>query len=191
MLTFWRGKELSILANVLFPYVSFMFPIVLPDHLLVWRMHMYGIEWELMGTGKATATWAPKMNWSQLLLRHCEDIREGKKVSNIELIYQSVHSAWISLVGCHRPCKPVGWVGSWCLEWKIEVLRVLKSYMWTPSIAAGCDSPVAHDEARVEDCNFAFFHAFLLMCEAELGDSPLCGFCCLSGPSCWEPHGAF
>lgn len=28
------------------------------------------------------------------------------------------------------------------------------------------------------------------MCEAELGDSPLCGFCCLSGPSCWEPQGA-
>ena len=158
----------------------------------------FGLEdahvWNWMGIDgnrQGHSNLGSKMNWSQLLLRHCEDIREGKKVSNIELIYQSVHSAWISLVGCHRPCKPVGWVGSWCLEWKIEVLRVLKSYMWTPSIAAGCDSPVAHDEARVEDCNFAFFHAFLLMCEAELGDSPLCGFCCLSGPSCWEPHGAF
>ena len=62
--------------------------------------------------------------------------------------------------------------------------------MWIPSIAAGCDSPVAHDEARVEDCLFWSFPCISLMCEAELGDSPLCGFCCLSGPSCWEPHGA-
>ncbi len=48
---------------------------------------------QLMGTCNPT-----KMSQSQLPLRHSEDIREGKKVSNIELIYQSVHSAWISLV---------------------------------------------------------------------------------------------
>lgn len=30
------------------------------------------------------------------------------------------------LVGCHRRCKTVGWVGSWCYEWRIEVLKNLK-----------------------------------------------------------------
>lgn len=117
----------------------------------------FGLEdahvWNWMGidrNSQAHSNLGSKRNRSQLLLRHCEDIREGKKVSNIELIYQSVLSAWISLVGCHRRCKTVGWVGSWCLEWRIEVLKSYKElYMWTPSIAAGCDSPVAHDEARV------------------------------------------
>ena len=56
-------------------------------------------------------------------------------------------------------------------------------YMWTPLLQA----VILRDMMKLEFKIVILILSMLwLMCEAELGDFALCGFCCLSGPSCWS-----